>query len=78
MTADQPGQESQAFQIDTSSQPVATVHAVQMNQQELDGDWSQLRQQSADNVIETERSTVAPRYRKQVENYFKILSQQRK
>jgi hypothetical protein len=39
-----------------------------------DGDWGRLQEQSAEESAETVREGIAPVYRKQVEEYFKILS----
>ena len=41
-------------------------------------DWGRLRKQSAEDVVDGSRESVSPRYRQQVDAYFKILSQQRK
>lgn len=42
----------------------------------LIGGWSQLRSQQAVDVVESLRARVSPRYRRQVETYFRELSQQ--
>lgn len=43
----------------------------------LNGDWSLLREQSAEEVSETQRDRRSPRYQKQVETYFELLSRRR-
>lgn len=42
------------------------------------GGWGQLREKTADDLTQSKRNDVAPGYRKQVETYFRILSQQAK
>jgi len=42
-----------------------------------DGDWGRLREQSAEESADTVREGIAPAYRKQVDDYFKILSTRR-
>jgi hypothetical protein len=37
-------------------------------------DWGKLRQQSAENAVEGNREEMLPAYRKQIEEYFRILS----
>lgn len=74
----QSGQESGSPQPTAS--PAASASPVQMlpaQETDLSGEWSQLRRQSAEDVVETQRPTISPRYQKQVEAYFKLLSQQR-
>jgi hypothetical protein len=39
------------------------------------GAWSRLREKKSDEVVESQREAVAPRYRRQIENYFKTLSE---
>lgn len=39
------------------------------------GSWSRLREKKSEEVVESEREGVSPRYRKQIENYFKLLSE---
>jgi hypothetical protein len=39
------------------------------------GGWNTLRQQQAGEVVESLRTTISPRYRRQVENYFRVLSE---
>jgi hypothetical protein len=41
----------------------------------LIGGWNQLRQQQAGEVVESLREAVSPRYRRQVEHYFRGLSE---
>jgi hypothetical protein len=42
------------------------------------GAWSRLREKKSQEVVESQREAVAPRYRKQIENYFKVLSERDK
>jgi hypothetical protein len=39
------------------------------------GGWNRLRQQQAGEVVESLRDTISPRYRRQVEQYFRVLSE---
>lgn len=39
------------------------------------GAWSRFREKKSDEVVESQRESVAPRYRRQIENYFKVLSE---
>ncbi len=39
------------------------------------GAWSRLREKKSEEVAESQRESVAPRYRRQIENYFKTLSE---
>ena len=39
------------------------------------GGWNQLRQQQAGDVVESLRTTISPRYRRQVEQYFRVLAE---
>ena len=39
------------------------------------GGWNTLRQQQAGEVVESLRTAISPRYRRQVENYCRVLSE---
>jgi hypothetical protein len=39
------------------------------------GAWSRLREKKSEEVAESQREAVAPRYRRQIENYFRTLSE---
>ncbi len=39
------------------------------------GAWSRLREQKSADVTESQAETVSPRYRRQIENYYKVLSE---
>lgn len=39
------------------------------------GSWSRLREKKSDDVVESQREGVSPRYRRQIENYYKLLSE---
>lgn len=39
------------------------------------GAWSRLREKKSEEVAESQRESVAPRYRRQIENYFRTLSE---
>ncbi|MEO8270461.1 MAG: hypothetical protein ABI557_12130, partial [Aureliella sp.] len=39
-------------------------------------DWGQLREQAADDLLETRRDSIAPRYQKQIDAYFRELAEQ--
>ena len=39
------------------------------------GAWSRLREQKSSDVTESQMEAVSPRYRRQIENYFKVLSE---
>lgn len=39
------------------------------------GAWSRLREKKSEEVADSQREAVAPRYRKQIENYFRTLSE---
>ncbi|MDZ4849029.1 MAG: hypothetical protein SGI77_07025 [Pirellulaceae bacterium] len=41
-------------------------------------DWGKLRQQSADNTLEGDREQMMPAYRRQIEEYFRVLSKRQK
>lgn len=44
--------------------------------EELDGSWGLLREQASEDVLETRRESLAPRFRRQVEAYFRELAEQ--
>ncbi|MBL8889941.1 MAG: hypothetical protein JNL67_08165 [Planctomycetaceae bacterium] len=39
------------------------------------GSWSRLREKKSEDVVESEREGVSPRYRRQIEHYYKLLSE---
>ncbi len=72
---------SQANSLTSSSaspEPVSGKVA-SIDVDELSGEpiraWSRLREQKAEEVVESQRETVSPRYRRQIEAYFRTLSE---
>ena len=60
-----------------SSNPAAATSVQLLNVNRLEKtDWGKLRQQTAEDIVESARESVAPRYRKQVETYFRVLAEQ--
>ncbi|MFM8172148.1 MAG: hypothetical protein ACKN81_01265 [Pirellulaceae bacterium] len=39
------------------------------------GNWSRLREKKAAEVVESQREMVSPKYRRQIERYFRSLSE---
>ena len=60
----------------TTGDAAGDVRLLQADGREvLIGGWNQLRQQQAGEVVESLREAVSPRYRRQVEHYFRGLSE---
>ncbi len=56
-------------------QPQAPVAVRLLQGERRDGDWGELREQSAEEMIETRRDALAPIFRRQVDAYFRALSE---
>lgn len=54
---------------------MARVMATAETDAEPIGAWSRLREQNSADVTESQKEVVSPRYRRQIENYFKRLSE---
>ncbi|MFO1066251.1 MAG: hypothetical protein U0892_20525 [Pirellulales bacterium] len=59
---------------DTDAAPPTAVRVMGVERKSSD-EWGKLREQAADQTLESSRTTVAPQYRQQVETYFRILSE---
>lgn len=55
--------------------PQAPVAVRIIDVERIDGQWGKLRQQSTDALLQTQRDTISPRYRQQVEAYFRELAE---
>lgn len=59
---------------DTKPAPPSAVRVLDVDRRSSD-DWGKLREQSAEDTVESSRQTVAPQYRQSVETYFRVLSE---
>jgi hypothetical protein len=59
---------------DTRSSPPSAVRVLSVERRS-GGDWGKLREQAAEETLESARGSIAPQYRQQVETYFRILSE---
>lgn len=59
---------------DTKPAPQSAVRVLRVDRSS-DDDWGKLREQSAEQTVESARQTVAPQYRQPVETYFRVLSE---
>ena len=58
---------------DVNPQPPVPVRILDLER--LDGEWGALREQSAEEMIETRRDALSAQVRRQVEAYFRVLSE---
>lgn len=59
---------------DTKAAPPSSVRVLSVDRRS-GSDWGKLREQAADQTVESARQTVAPQYRQSVETYFRVLSE---
>ena len=59
---------------DTKAAPPSAVRVLDVDRRSGE-DWGKLREQSAEDTVESTRQTVAPQYRQSVETYFRVLSE---
>ncbi len=69
------GPETSMSRASSNPAPASQVQLLNVSRLEK-SDWGKLRQQTTEDVVESVRETVAPRYRKQVETYFRVLAEQ--
>jgi hypothetical protein len=71
-SADQ-GMATQSMLSNMNPQPPAQVRMLDIDR--IGGDWGKLRERAAEEVTETRRDSLAPHVRRQVEAYFRGLSE---
>ena len=59
---------------DTKAAPPSAVRVLSVDRR-TGNDWGKLREQAADQTVESARQTIAPQYRQSVETYFRVLSE---
>ncbi len=59
---------------DTKAAPPSAVRVLSVDRRSGE-DWGKLREQAADQTIESARQSIAPQYRNSVETYFRVLSE---
>lgn len=59
---------------DTKAAPPSAVRVLSVDRRS-GNDWGKLREQAAEQTVESARQTVAPQYRQSVETYFRVLSE---
>ncbi len=59
---------------DTKAAPPTAVRVLSVDRRSGE-DWGKLREQAADQTIESARQSIAPQYRNSVETYFRVLSE---
>lgn len=60
--------------VDTKPAPKSAVRVLSVDRRSEE-DWGKLREQSAEQTVESARQTIAPQYRQPVETYFRVLSE---
>jgi hypothetical protein len=78
-TAQKANSEANSLTSSSASPEPASGKVASIDVAELQGEpigaWSRLREQKAEDVVESQRETVSPRYRRQIEAYFRTLSE---
>ncbi|MCC6509583.1 MAG: hypothetical protein IT423_10775 [Pirellulaceae bacterium] len=59
---------------DTKAAPPSSVRVMSVDRRSGE-DWGKLREQAAEQTIESARQNIAPQYRNSVETYFRVLSE---
>ena len=59
---------------DTKAAPPSAVRVLSVDRRSGE-DWGKLREQAADQTIESARQSIAPQYRNSVETYFRVLGE---
>ncbi len=59
---------------DTKEAPPSAVRVLSVDRR-TGADWGKLREQAAEETVESARQTIAPQYRQSVETYFRVLSE---
>jgi hypothetical protein len=59
---------------DTKPQPPSAVRVLDVDRRAGE-DWGKLREQAAEETLESARQSIAPQYRQSVETYFRVLSE---
>ncbi len=59
---------------DTKAAPPSAVRVLSVDRRSGE-DWGKLREQAADQTIESARQSIAPQYRSSVETYFRVLGE---
>ena len=67
------GMATESQMANVNPQPPVPVRVLDVER--LDSQWGDLREQSSDEMIETRRDALSPQVRKQVEAYFRTLSE---
>ncbi len=67
------GMATESSLADVNPQPAVPVRILDV--QRLNGEWGELRQQSADDVVETRRDRLLPQVRQQVDAYFRSVAE---
>ncbi len=67
------GMATESQTANVNPQPPVAVRVIEIERGA--GQWGQLRTQTPDALLETQRETISPRYRKQVEAYFRELAE---
>lgn len=67
------GMATESQMADVTPQPPVPVRLIEVPRGH--GSWGQLREQAADTLHETARQTFSPRFRQQIEAYFRELSE---
>ena len=71
-----PTDNAEANASPASIQPSATATARVLPVDRGGGEWGQLREQAVDDLLESRRDSLVPRYQKQIDAYFRQLAEQ--